>query len=292
MSNIANDTVQTMSQTPFDIPVRKDLKWNFSDVPANFVRGENPLIGYFWASISAGATPIESFFIKALLPTLETIKADDKLLQDCRDMIAQEALHSSVHNCLNKRLESQGYDMKAVQESFAKVLAKMTDGLSPVDMLGVVAAGEHSLYSFAQIWFQSPEIRNSMHDQAARVFHWHFLEEAEHGAVSHDQYRYFAKNNYWHRLQTAFRARHIFTMLTDSMDIIAKGFGYKPTIKDRFGLFYYKWFNPGLFRQMTFRMMEYLLPSYSLSFDHAEIERMKQWSDEVYASQPATNAAN
>lgn len=278
---------QTMSQTPFDIPVRKDLRWDFSQVPARFVEGNTPLISYLWASLSAGATPIESFFIKVLLPTLETIEADDKLLKDCRDMIAQEAQHSSVHNKLNKQLASQGYDFEAVQENDAIVLSKMTSGLSPVDMLGVVAAGEHSLYSFAQIWFQNPEMRNSMHDQARRLFHWHFLEEAEHGAVSHDQYRYFANNNYRHRLKTAWRARHVFTMLTDAIDIIARGFGYRPTLKDRIGLFYYKWISPGLFRQMALRMAEYLAPWYSLSFDHGDIERMRRWNDELYADQPA-----
>tara|TARA_R110001592_G_scaffold258996_4_gene522825 strand:- start:4501 stop:5367 length:867 start_codon:yes stop_codon:yes gene_type:complete len=277
----------SLSQTPFDIPIRRDLRWDFSEVPAEFVKGGNPLISYLWAALSAGATPIESFFIKALLPTLETIEADEKLLKDVRDMIAQEALHSSVHNKLNKRLESQGYNIKAVQENFGEVLSKMTNGLDAVGMLGVVAAGEHSLYSFAKIWFQCPEMRNDMHEQAARVFHWHFLEEAEHGAVSHDQYRYFAHNNYWHRLKTAFRARYVFSMLTDAMDIMAEGFGYKPTLKDRLGLFYYKWFKPGLFRQMAFRMMEYLSPRYELTFEHDDIELMRQWSKEVYANQPA-----
>ncbi len=278
---------QTLSQTPFDIPVRRDLRWDFSEVPAQFVEGDNPLISYLWAALSAGATPIESFFIKALLPTLETIGSDEKLLRDCRSMIAQEALHSSVHNKLNKRLASQGYDLEAVQENFADVLSKMTRGLTPVDMLGVVSAGEHSLYSFAQIWFQNPEIRMSMHEQASRVFHWHFMEEAEHGAVSHDQYCYFSHNNYWHRLKTAWRARYVFSMLTDAIDIIARGFGYEPTLKDRWGLFYYKWFKPGLFRQMAIRMAQYLAPWYSLEFSHDDIERMQGWSEEVYASQPS-----
>ncbi|WP_339677022.1 metal-dependent hydrolase [uncultured Zhongshania sp.] len=277
----------SLSQTPFEIPIRRDLRWDFSDVPADFVKGGNPLISYLWAALSAGATPIESFFIKALLPTLETIEADEKLLKDVRDMIAQEALHSSVHNKLNKRLESQGYNIKAVQENFAEVLGKMTKGLDAVGMLGVVAAGEHSLYSFAKIWFQCPEMRHDMHEQAARVFHWHFLEEAEHGAVSHDQYRYFAHNNYWHRLKTAYQARYVFSMITDAMDIMAEGFGYKPTLKDRLGLFYYKWFKPGLFRLMAFRMMEYLSPWYALTFEHDDIELMRKWSEDVYADQPA-----
>ncbi|MBB5189260.1 hypothetical protein HNQ57_003563 [Zhongshania antarctica] len=280
------DVSSTASQTPFDIPIRKDLRWDFSNVPVDFVKGRSPLIGYFWAAFSMAAPPVESFFIKALLPTLETIENDEKLLQDCRDMIKQEAQHSSVHRKLNQHLEKNGYDVESVTKIYDKVIEKVTEGLTAVDMMGVAAAGEHSLYSFAQVWHENPEFNDDMHEQAARVFHWHFLEEAEHGAVSHDQYLYFGKNNYWHRLKMAFRSRHLFYMFDDAVNVIAEGFGCKPTLRDRWDLFYYKWFKPGIFRMLAFRFMEYLSPRYSLTFDHDDIQTMKRWNDNLYASQP------
>ncbi|WP_414729999.1 hypothetical protein, partial [Zhongshania aliphaticivorans] len=62
---------QTISQTPFDIPVRRDLEWDFSQVERQFVEGDI-FLSYLYAAFSCGATPIESFFIKSLKPTLDS----------------------------------------------------------------------------------------------------------------------------------------------------------------------------------------------------------------------------
>jgi predicted metal-dependent hydrolase len=275
----------TMSQTPFDIPVRRDIVWDFEGVEKNFVEGGNPLISFLWAAFSAGATPIEGFFIKALRPTLESISDDNKLLEDCRNMIEQERAHSAAHAKLNKHLKSVGYDIDSAQVYFRKVLRDTTEGLSPVDLLGVVAAGEHALYSFAQVWFKNPEMAKKMQPKVRRLFHYHVLEEAEHGAVSHDQYRYFAKNNYWHRLKTAKKALVVFAMLTEASKIFSQGFDYKPTVKQRWEFFVYCWVKPGILRQMVACVLEYLSPWYNLEFTHEDLENFKIWNDELYAGQ-------
>ena len=79
----------TISQTPFEIPVRKDLEWDFSATPRHFVDAD-PFVSFLWAALSADAPPIETFFIKALLPTIESISGDEKLARDVRNMVAQE----------------------------------------------------------------------------------------------------------------------------------------------------------------------------------------------------------
>jgi predicted metal-dependent hydrolase len=186
-TNVSSNTGSTLSQTPFDLTVRKDLQWDFSTVPAKFVEHPTILVSFLWAGISAGATPIESFFIKTLLPTLETIEGAPKLEQDVKDMIAQEAQHSSNHRILNEHLKTQGYDIDAMQAFFKAQVAKATEGLSPKDMLGVVSVGEHALYSFAHVFLKSDKLRKDFHPEVDRLFLYHFLEEAEHGAVSHDQ---------------------------------------------------------------------------------------------------------
>jgi predicted metal-dependent hydrolase len=274
---------ETLSQTPFDLTVRKDIDWNFSDVEAAFVDHPTPLVSYLWAAVSAGATPIESFFIKTLVPTLETISGDPKLQQDVKDMIAQEAQHSASHRKLNDHLKTKGYDIDGLQTYFKEVLAKMTNGLTPKDMLGVVSAGEHGLYSIAHVYLKSKTLREQIHPQVDKLFLYHFLEEAEHGAVSHDQYRYFFGNDYFHRLKTVFRARFVFSMLSEGVEIAARGFGHKITLRDRWLLFYYKWINPGPFRSMVLRVLEYMSPWYKLTFDHEDMEQMKKWNDELYA---------
>jgi len=285
MSDVATKTSSvTMSQTPFDINVRKDIKWDFAKVEARFVLG-NPLISYLWAGMSAGAPPIERFFIKQLKPTIDTIKDDKKLIQDVQDMIAQEIQHSLAHLKLNKHLATLGYDIKGSTKLFEGILHKMTKDFTPVDMLGVVAAGEHALYSFAKVFVNSPEIRETMHPDVERLFLYHFLEEAEHGAVSHDQYRYFAGNKYFHRLKTAFRARYVISMFSQVTNLFARGFNYKPTLMDRYEFFYYLWGYPGVLRKVTFHLLAYLAPWYKLTFTHEDLETLKAWNEQLYARQ-------
>lgn len=273
----------TISQTPFDIHVRNDIDWDFSQVEAKFADNPSMLVSFLWAGFSAGATPIESFFIQTLLPTLETIEGDPKLEQDVKDMIAQEAQHSSNHRKLNTHLATLGYDIEGMQAFFKGRVDKAVEGLSSKDMLGVVSMGEHALYSFAHVYLMSDVLRKDFHPQVDRLFLYHFLEEAEHGAVSHDQYRYFFGDDYWHRLRMAWKTIPIFTMLSDGVKVTAKGFKHKISLRDRLQLFWYLWDYPGPMRGLAFKLLEYLMPWYKLSFSHENIDDMKRWNDELYA---------
>lgn len=276
--------METLSQTPFKINVRKDIVWDFSQVPVQF-DSTDKIVSYMWAGLVVAGPPVERFFIKALKPTLDTIKGDPKLKQDVEDMIAQEVQHSAAHIKLTKQLEAIGYDCKKATAYIEDVLKDLTLGLSPVDMLGVVAAGEHSLYAIASVFIDAKEVRERMHPQVERLFLYHFLEEAEHGAVSHDQYRYFMGNSYWHRIRMAYRARHVFRMLTGVVDIFAAGFGQKLTAADHMRLWHYQWVYPGMMRKMSGRLAEYLSPTYKLTFKHEDLDLLDRWNAELYAGQ-------
>lgn len=273
---------QTLSQTPFDLTVRKDLNWDFSGVEAKFVDNPSMLVSFLWAGFSAGATPIESFFIKTLLPTVEGISGDAKLEKDVQDMVAQEAQHSANHRILNNHLKTKGYDIDAMQTFFKGKVEQAVAGLSPKDMLGVVSVGEHALYSFAHVYLKSNDLRKGFHSEVDRLFLYHFLEEAEHGAVSHDQYRYFFGNNYWHRLWTAWKAMPVFTMMSEGVKETAKGFGHKITLRDRMHLAWYLWVFPGPMRGLTWKLLEYVMPWYKLTFSHEDIGDMDRWNEELY----------
>ena len=274
---------QSISQTPFDLTIRRDLQWDFSNVEVKFVDHPSMMVSFLWAGFSAGATPIESFFIKTLLPTLETIDGDPKLEQDVRDMIAQEAQHSANHRILNEHLKTKGYDIDAMQTYFKDQVKKATEGLSPKDMLGVVSVGEHALYSFAHVYLKADTLRKDFHPEVDRLFLYHFLEEAEHGAVSHDQYRYFFGDNYWHRLYTTWKALPIMNMLSGGLKVTAKGIGHKITLRDRVSFFWYLWIFPGPMRGLSARLLEYVMPWYKLSFTHEDVGQMKEWNRELYA---------
>jgi predicted metal-dependent hydrolase len=278
---------QTISQTPFDIPVRRDLEWDFSQVERQFVEGDI-FLSYLYAAFSCGATPIESFFIKSLKPTLDSIVGDDKLKRDVDAMIKQEALHSSTHRKFNNRLKELGYDIDGATQYFDKKLKQMVAGFTPIDQLGFVSAAEHGLYSFAMILLNDRAMQEQIHPQARRLFVWHFMEEAEHGAVSHDQYRYFMGNAYSHRMKTALRAsQHVFNLVDGALDIFAQGFGHSRSVKNRIALLKYQWATPGIYRQMAVRMADYMSPSYELTFGHENTSLIQKYEQEIYAPQKA-----
>jgi uncharacterized protein len=284
MNPVGKSLPATLSQTPFDIKVRVDLTWDFSEVPVAF-EGTDPSIVCLWAALSAAAPPAERFFIKALKPTLDTISGDTKLRQDVENMIAQEVRHSAAHIKLNKHLETLGFDMKAATAHIEAGLEKMVEGLSPTDVLGVVAAGEHTIYAFARVFVSSPEVQDSMHPAVARLFKYHFLEEAEHGAVSHDQYRYFVGDHYAHRIRMASRARHLYGMLDGAMRIFEGNIGHRRGGTSRARLYRYLWLSPGLLRKVAGLAAEYLYPGYRLTFQHEDLQLLQRWESEVYAGQ-------
>jgi predicted metal-dependent hydrolase len=283
-ASAAAESSRTLSQTPFDINVRNDLRWDFSTVDKVFVEGD-PLISCLWAALSISAPPIERFFVKALKPTVDTIAGDTKLSADVKCMLAQEVNHAAAHMRFNKQLQNIGYDVKAATIEIERMLEKVTAGLKPIDLLGVVAAGEHGLYSFARAFLRLPAIRNAMHPQAKHLFLYHLLEEAEHGAVSHDQYRYFVGNHYFHRLETAFRVRHTFAMLTNAVTILSGQLEMKITWRNRLALLSYLWIYPGVFRSMVGNLLSYAAPWYRLTFNHEDQADIQKWNDEFYAGQ-------
>src|SRR5476649_2920207 len=97
---------QTMSQTPFDLPIRRDLRWDFSGVDAHFV-ADDILVNHLWTAFSLGAPATERFFISALRPLADRI-GDLKLKQDMDSMLAQEAMHAATHAKFNRELLSKG----------------------------------------------------------------------------------------------------------------------------------------------------------------------------------------
>ena len=111
---------------------------------------------------------------------MDTITGDEKLSADVKCMLAQEVNHAAAHMAFNKHLASIGYDVKAATTEIERLLEKSTVGLNPLDMLGVVAAGEHGLYSFAEVFIRIPAIRSAMHPQVKQLFLYHLLEEAGH----------------------------------------------------------------------------------------------------------------
>ncbi|MGB0922590.1 MAG: metal-dependent hydrolase [Alphaproteobacteria bacterium] len=281
-------TQATISQTPFDIPVRRDVKWDFSDVEKKILN-DDVLINYLWMGISLGAPGIEKFFINALSPLTDEIK-DDKLREDMANMIAQEALHSATHAKFNRALEAAGQDIEASYAEIDSIVEWVAENHTQMEMVGMVSAGEHMLYSFAMIYMKDERIRASMTPATRRLFDYHLMEEAEHGAVSHDIYRYFCGESYWFRVKTAFMAvRLVRKLLGNQLGALIEQGDEKITWRNWVRFISYGFGKPGLFRLMLWNLLEYLSPTYKLTFHERDLELVRRFETEVYATQPENN---
>lgn len=278
---------QTVSQTPFDLPVRRDLRWDFGDVEKRFMAGDL-LVNYLWASFSLGAPAIERFFIVALRPLSERVE-DPKLRQDMEGLIAQEAMHAAAHGKFNRALAESGLSVRCADAHIDEILKWVSANCSQMDMVGIVAAGEHMLYSFASLYLTDETIGAAMSPPARRLFEYHMLEEAEHGAVSHDIFRYFCGDKYWHRVKTAFMAaRIVHQLLSKTMTILIEDNPEKIGWRNWIHFWTYALVRPGLDRLMAWRLIGYLNPFYRLRFTVEDAAVRKKYEDRLYATQPAT----
>ncbi len=278
------------SQTPFHLSIREDLEWDFSGVPRRFV-DDDILVNYLWMGFSLAAPGIERFFIKALRPLTGQID-DDKLNEDMAQMLVQEGMHSATHAEFNKHLESGGLNVHPVYRHIDELVDWIAANHTVMDMTGMVSAGEHMLYSFGMIFLKHEEIRRSLHPGARRLFEYHLLEEAEHGAVSHDIYRYFCGHHYLHRVKTAIAAaRAVNRLISGTIEILAKNGEEKITWRNRLALLRYGFVKPGLFRLMIARFLQYLSPWYRLTFTHEDLETIRLYERRLYETQPASRGA-
>ena len=284
--NVSTPVVkQTMSQTPFDLPIRRDLRWDFSGVNARFV-ADDVLVNHLWTAFSLGAPGIERFFISALRPLADGI-GDEKLRQDMHGMLAQEAMHAAAHAKFNRELLAKGVSLQRATAHIDEIVTWISSNFEAMDMVGIVAAGEHMLYSFAILYLSDENIGASMSPEAQRLFEYHMLEEAEHGAVSHDIFRYFCKGSYFHRVRTAFiAARAINRLLLGTVRILIEDGPDKITWRNWLRFWRYGLLRPGLFRIMAVRLLQYLSPFYRLSFKAGDQAVRKKYEDRLYASQP------
>jgi hypothetical protein len=285
MSDSITMAGQSISQTPFDLPIRRDLRWDFTDVELKFV-SDDILVNYLWTALSLGAPGIERFFITALHPLADQI-VDVKLRQDMENMLAQEALHAATHAKFNRALAAKGVSIRRANEHVDEVVKWISSSFSQMDMVGMVAAGEHLLYSFAAIYLTDEAIGASMSRPAERLFDYHMLEESEHGAVSHDIFRYFCRDSYLHRVRTAFVAvQGVSRLLLGTMRVLIEDGPETITWRNWLRFWNYGLVRPGLFRLMAFRLIQYLSPFYRLSFEVEDDVIRRKYENRLYASQP------
>ncbi|MBS0618776.1 MAG: metal-dependent hydrolase [Spirochaetes bacterium] len=129
----------------------------------------------------------ERYFVRWSKKALETV-TDPKIKKDIQGFIGQETMHANQHEKLWDILRAQGYNLTPVLWVVKKVgFNWLENAISDKANYAAVAGFEHFTALFGEIYFESPELMATMHEEMRRLFEWHAAEEIEHKAVAYDQ---------------------------------------------------------------------------------------------------------
>jgi hypothetical protein len=129
--------------------------------------------------------PGEMFFIESIRNVRNQIK-DEKLLEDIRAFIAQEAFHSREHKTLNNHLIHSNYPEVIEIEAKTKARLDKLRKLSTVEQVAATVVMEHYTATLARLLLTDQLIKRKTTQESRNLWEWHALEELEHKSVAFD----------------------------------------------------------------------------------------------------------
>ncbi|MFN8071275.1 MAG: metal-dependent hydrolase [Mycobacterium sp.] len=184
---------------PIQIHARK-VEFDPSEAPLHWIPG-HPVASHMVSLLNVVLPPAERWFVATYNEALPLVK-DERLAEDMRGFIGQEAVHADTHELmLHKFMEDRGVDpepiLRQVDYIIGKVLAPST---SPdpkrrynqlCERLWLIAAIEHYTAVLGDFALNSTWDDFGADPTMVDLFRWHGSEEVEHRCVAHDVATYF-----------------------------------------------------------------------------------------------------
>ena len=259
--------------TPADLTITvRDERFNRGTNPRRWWAGEP--FGTAWHNALSATFPRgEAFFIEAVKAHREG--ADPKLEAEIRAFVKQEINHTREHIAFNKLAENAGYDIKAIDQRVAELLA-LTKDRPAIANLAVTMALEHYTAMMAAEFLANPQHFKDADPEVRDMWRWHAAEEIEHKGVAYDTWNHATKD--W----TPFRrwkvrslvmltvtARFFKNRWVDSLNLLEQDgiTGWKA----KWGLFKYLTVSPGVVRRIFPAWLSYFKPGFH-PWDHDDRE--------------------
>lgn len=166
--------------------VRRNVELSYdANKSYSFYYEENPVVTSLFVVLSAMFPPGEMFFIESIRNVRNQIK-DEKLLEDIRAFIAQEAFHSREHKTLNNHLIHSNYPEVIEIETKTKTRLDKLRKLSTVEQVAATVVMEHYTATLARLLLTDQLIKRKTTQESRNLWEWHALEELEHKSVAFD----------------------------------------------------------------------------------------------------------
>lgn len=194
----------TKSVSRTDLPlIQRKVEFDFSNTPLHWI-SDDPFSSQFISVIHTLLPAGEFFFCRLYNKALPHI-TDEKLKEDVKGFIRQEAAHARAHTTgINEYLQQHGMELapilSKVEWIFNQALADRPLGyrLPPslehrwlVERLGFIAAVEHFTCVLGKYALENTSWEQAGADAVVLdILRWHAAEEVEHRSVAFDLYRH------------------------------------------------------------------------------------------------------
>ncbi len=268
--------MKPLRSTPIDIPVRMDIEFDFSDVPAVHTAG-NPLVSHLWNALSLLAPTFETAAIRVLRHALKDL-AEPALRKDVDAFIKQEALHSRHHAAFNQRLGEFGADVAAFTALGRTAWQEAMAGRDTRQQLAMIVAAEHLIHDLSIVGLSTPQVLADTHPEVRRLLTWHMVEEVEHQSVSLDVYRHLygdGPSDWATHTASLWAASGVFLRYSARIQRVLLGLGESPTRSQRIQYQRFLWSDPGILRRVLLRTARHALPWSRTWSDPREVELIR-----------------
>lgn len=229
--NISVQSLQRIVRRNVIIPLDKNKKFTF-------YYEDNSVVTSLFVVLSAMFPPGEMFFIESVRNVRDQI-TDEKLLEDIRNFIAQEAFHSREHKSLNEHLIQSNYPEVVEIEALTKARLDRLRKLPKVEQLAATVVMEHFTATLARLLLTDPLIKQKTTQESRNLWEWHALEELEHKSVAFEALKAIGGNTVRNRRIALIRvARFIAPITFDYWIQILKRKDIKFSVKELKDAFY------------------------------------------------------
>lgn len=222
------------TKTPDDLTITaREVSFNYSDAMRQnrHWHANDPVTTHFINALQATFPDGEKFFIESMRDTREQLdqsRLPEKLKEDIRLFIRQEALHGLEHESWCRALEDAGYTGLAKYHQEQKELREWSrQKIKPLDRLATTVANEHFTATIASLALNKrPELIEDAAEPFRSALIYHSLEEVEHKAVCYDLFCH-AGGSYGQRMWGLFisilttiylvRRRHVYLLQHDGL---------------------------------------------------------------------------
>lgn len=204
--NISVQSLQRIVRRNVIIPLDKNKKFTF-------YYEHNSVVTSLFVVLSAMFPPGEMFFIESVRNVRDQIK-DEKLLEDIRNFIAQEAFHSREHKSLNEHLIQSNYPEVVEIEALTKARLDKFRKLPKAEQLAATVVMEHFTATLARLLLTDPLIKQKTTQESRNLWEWHALEELEHKSVAFEALKAIGGNTVRNRRIALIRVARFIAPIT------------------------------------------------------------------------------